>query len=268
VLNDECENGDLPAHSSFSTHHSSFPQKGTSVEADIWKQRDVAAAFLNERSLLIPDRQRQLEVALRVLRLAPRHPHRVLDLGAGDALILATVLEAFPQASGVALDFSPLMLEQAQARVEKFGARARIVEADLQSPAWRDAVPGSFDTVVSGFAIHHLTHERKRALYQEIYDLLTLDGVFLNLEHVSSPTPRIEEMFNDAMTEHLFLRRREHGEEVSQEQVRRDFLERPDRAANILASVEQQCQWLREIGFHDVDCFWKYFELAIFGGIR
>jgi hypothetical protein len=26
--------------------------------------------------------------------------------------------------------------------------------------------------------------------------------------------------------------------------------------------------WLRECGFVDVDCFWKYFELALFGGFR
>jgi hypothetical protein len=98
--------------------------------------------------------------------------------------------------------------------------------------------------------------------------LLSDGGLFLNLEHVSSPTPRGEEISNDAMTEHLYLRRRERGEEVTPEQVRRDFLERPDRAANILASVEEQCGWLRDIGFQDVDCFWKYFELAIFGGFR
>jgi hypothetical protein len=55
---------------------------------------------------------------------------------------------------------------------------------------------------------------------------------------------------------------------VTREEVLKEFLERPDRAANILASVEEQCQWLREIGFREVDCFWKYFELAIFGGMR
>ena len=55
---------------------------------------------------------------------------------------------------------------------------------------------------------------------------------------------------------------KEKGEEVTLEQVRRDFMERPDRAANILALVEDQCCWLREIGFRDVDCFWKYFELS------
>ena len=33
-----------------------------------------------------------------------------------------------------------------------------------------------------------------------------------------------------------------------------------------MASVEDQCEWLREIGFADVDCFFKVFELAVFGG--
>ena len=117
-------------------------------------------------------------------------------------------------------------------------------------------------------AIHHLPDKRKRKLYEEIYDLLSEGGVFLNLEHVSSPTPLVEEMFNAAMVEHLYMCRRERGEDVTPEKVSRDFLERPDRAANILAPVEVQCNWLREIGFVDVDCFWKYFELAMFGGFR
>jgi hypothetical protein len=52
------------------------------------------------------------------------------------------------------------------------------------------------------------------------------------------------------------------------EEVRREYVSRPDRADNILALVEDQCRWLRDIGFRDVDCFWKYFELAIFGGRR
>ncbi len=238
------------------------------MTAEVWKRRDVAAAFLNERSLLIPDRQRQLDVVLRVLRHAPLPPRRVLDLGAGDAILLATILEAFPDASGVAVDFSPLMLEQARERLAKFGTRATTAEADLATPAWRQAVTGPFDAVVSGFAIHHLTHERKRTLYREIHELLKDGGTFLNCEHVSSPSPRVEAFFDDAMSGHLYLRRRERGEDVTPEQVRKEFLERPDRAANICAGVEEQCAWLRNIGFRDVDCFWKYFELAIFGGTR
>ncbi len=238
------------------------------MSAEIWKRPDVAKAFLDERSLLIPDRARQLEVLLRLLRFAPRPPGRVLDLGAGDAILLATVLEAFPEATGIAVDFSPLMLEQARQRLSRFGSRAQTREADLASPGWKASLAGPFDAVISGFAIHHLPDERKRTLYQEIHGLLAEGGIFVNCEHVASVTPWGEELFNEAMSEHLFQRRRERGEAVTLEQVQREFLQRPDRAANILALVEEQCRWLREIGFQHVDCFWKYFELAIFGGVR
>ena len=238
------------------------------MPADIWKDREVAKAFLTERSLLVPDRQRQLEVLLRVVRFYCPQPHRILDIGAGDGILLATLLEAIPDANGVAVDFSPLMLEQTRQRLDQFGQRATAVEADLQSSAWKNSLPPLFDVIVSGFAIHHLSHERKRALYEEIYGLLADGGVFVNSEHVASTSPRIEQMFNAAMTEHLFQRRKEKGEEVTLEQVRREYIQRPDRAANILALMEDQCQWLREIGFREVDCFWKYFELAIFGGIK
>jgi tRNA (cmo5U34)-methyltransferase len=92
--------------------------------------------------------------------------------------------------------------------------------------------------------------------------------VFLNSEHVASTSPNGEQMFVDAMSSHLYQGRKEKGEAVTLEQVRRDFLGPPDRSTNILAPVDDQCNWLRLIGFRDVDCYWKYFELAIFGGVR
>jgi hypothetical protein len=78
----------------------------------------------------------------------------------------------------------------------------------------------------------------------------------------------VERFFDEAMSEHLCARRRERGDDVTVEGVLQHYLTRPDRLANILALVEEQCGWLRAVGFRDVDCFWKYFELAIFGGFR
>lgn len=48
--------------------------------------------------------------------------------------------------------------------------------------------------------------------------------------------------------------------------VRHDYLNRADKNENKLLSVETQCDWLRLIGYADVDVFFKCFELAVFAG--
>jgi len=58
-----------------------------------------------------------------------------------------------------------------------------VIEHNLSNP-----LPdmGQFDAVIPSFVIHHLSHERKRSLYQEIYDMPNSGGIFCNLEHVAS----------------------------------------------------------------------------------
>jgi SAM-dependent methyltransferase len=94
---------------------------------------------------------------------------------------------------------------------------------------------GRFDAIVSSFAIHHLEHERKRALYCEVLDLLDPGGVFAHLKHGALPTHRPHLAFFAAIGEPL------EDEDPS------------DR----LLDVETQLGWLREIGFVEVDCYWE-----------
>jgi tRNA (cmo5U34)-methyltransferase len=125
----------------------------------VWRDARVAAAFSEMRSARVPESRTQLELLLRVLRALVPAPRRVLDLGAGDGVLLAAVLEAFPESTGVAVDFSPEMLARARERLQPLG-RAQVMGADLADPGWRERVQGPFDAIISAFAIHHLPDAR------------------------------------------------------------------------------------------------------------
>jgi SAM-dependent methyltransferase len=143
-----------------------------------------------------------------------------------------------------------------------------VAKADFASPQWLDVARphGLFDIVISGFAIHHQPDDRKRELYAEVYDLLAPGGIFLNLEHVASATEAGQELFDDFFIDHLHGFHRKSNAGVNRDAVADEYYQRPDKKENILAPVEEQCEWLRQIGLNDVDCFFKVFELALFGG--
>lgn len=177
-----------------------------------------------------------------LLELVPRDARRVLDLGTGDGRLLALLRIDRPEVHGVGIDFSELMLEAARERFAD-DERIELVEHDLAQP-----LPGlgRFDAIVSSMAIHHLEHERKRSLYAEILELLEPGGVFANFEHVASPTQRLHLAFFAAIGEPL------EDEDPS------------DR----LLDVESQLVWLRELGYDDVDCYWKWLEMALLVGVK
>ncbi len=177
-----------------------------------------------------------------LLEHVPRAARHVLDLGTGDGRLLGLLLNHRQRMRGVGLDFSDVMLAAAR---ERFAGdrRVELVEHDLANPL---PALGRFDAVVSSMAIHHLEHERKRSLYAEVFDLLEPGGVFCNFEHVASPSQRLHEAFFAAIDEPL------ENEDPS------------DRTLD----VESQLKWLREIGFEDVDCYWKWLEMALLVGVK
>jgi SAM-dependent methyltransferase len=156
--------------------------------------------------------------------------------------VLALLKLDRPQAEGVAIDFSPTMLSAARQRFAN-EATITVVEHNLDA-----ALPdlGKFDAIVSSFAIHHCSHDRKRSLYGEIFERLNPGGIFCNLEHVASPTAVLHQRFRAAI----------------------GIADQPEDPSNKLLDVETQLNWLRLIGFSEVDCYWKWLELALLIGYR
>lgn len=208
----------------------------TSPDVNLWSTAEHALDYLR-RADSIPHR---VEGEATLLELIPEKPRRILDLGSGAGRLLALVKAARPDAQFVALDFSTTMLGELR-RLFGNDSAVQIVAHDFDRP-----LPdlGRFDAVVSSFAIHHVHHERKRALYAEVFRALHPGGLFANLEHVDSPTPSLHRAFLKAI-----------GWE-------------DEDPSNKLLDLDTQMRWLREIGFGDVDCHWKWRELALFGGVK
>jgi SAM-dependent methyltransferase len=209
------------------------------VETNQWPSVEHARAYL-EFADTLPHRA---EAQLTLLEFLPERVGRVLDLGTGDGRLLALVRTVRPGAAGLAVDLNEHMLAEARARFAG-DSDVEVRAHDLEDPLPADGAP--YDAVVSSFAIHHVPDERKRLLYAEAFALLRPGGAFLNLEHVASSTEQLHEDFRVAIGQ---------GDE-------------PDDPSNLLAPVEDQLSWLRAIGFADVDCQWKWREIALLAGVR
>ena len=232
-----------------------------------WQTKELTTAFLEGIRGAIPGAELQLAVMGHIARLWCGSPARILDLGCGNGILGRFLLGLFPSAHGIFADFSEPMLEAARANLRDV-PNTTVVKVDFATPRWLEAVASHqpFDLVVSGLAIHHQPDDRKRRIYSEIHHLLVPGGVFLNMEHVASRTPEGQRLFDEFFIDRLHRFNSEIHPGQSREQIAESYYHRPDKKENILAPVDAQCQWLREIGFVDVDCFFKVFELAMFGG--
>jgi tRNA (cmo5U34)-methyltransferase len=232
----------------------------------VWQKSALAKNFLENVRAGIPYGVDQLEIMLRLTRARGEDVQTFMDLGCGGGALARAVLSEYPNGHGTLVDFSEPMLEAAHTQLDGYGDQLQFVQADLSGPEWKSGFETGFDVIVSGYAIHHLAHERKRALYQEIFDLLNPNGMFVNVEHVSSSTAWGEAQFDELMIDSLLAHHTAHSSGKTRDQIRDELVKRPDKVANILAPLETQLNWLREIGFQDVDCYFKVFELAVFAG--
>lgn len=175
-----------------------------------------------------------------MLDALPQRVGRFLDLGTGDGRLLGLVRNRHPEAEAIGLDSSEPMLGRAKERFDG-DSLVELRRHDLRNQL-TDAGPA--DVVVSGLAIHHLDDERKRELFGEVHSLLAPGGVFVNLDLVRSASLRLHERF------------------------RREIGRTEDDPTDRLAGLTEQMTWLREAGFAEVDCHFKWLELTLMVAVK
>lgn len=233
-----------------------------------WERKEKLFKYIDGVRQFFPLAQEQLETISRIIDKYSPSVASFLDLGCGDGFLGRFIYELYPNSKGVFLDISQEMINKVKEKSLK-DCTEYIVQ-DFGKDGWESSIKSTekFDLIISGFSIHHIDNDNKKRLYKDLYNLLQPQGIFLNLEHVSSPTEKIEELFNNLFLDRMSDYQESIGEKKTKEEIKNLYHDPNHKKLNKLESVEKQCDWLRDVGFEEVDCFMKIFELALFGGIK
>ena len=117
----------------------------------------------------------------------------------------------------------------------------------------------TFDIIVSSLSIHHLEHQDKEFLYRKIYQHLKPGGVFINADQVLGPHPANEEEYQRNWMEKIDVGSLSESEKKII--LDRMQLDNP-------ASLPDNLEWLEEIGFKDVDVYYKYYNFVVLYGMK
>ena len=235
-----------------------------------WQDPAFVQQFLNNVRGSIPLTIEQIDMMLRVIDAARERVRNFLVLGCGNSLLASAILDEHPNARGFLVDDSEAAIDSARRHLRAHSDRLRILHADVSRSDWMNVVAAGipFDAIVSGTAIRHSDDDGKRVLYRQVFHLLRPEGIFINLEHVTSPTRWTDSAWDDRMIDTIFGQQLRAAPRAARVDVARAYYACVSHDAAALAPLEVRCDWLREIGFESVDCFLKVQELAMFGGQR
>ena len=234
-----------------------------------WGSRDFVERWATKGGWQAPIREPQTAMVLRMIPHPIDAPIRVLDIGAGYGSLAVAVLLDRPCATAVCLDASNAMLKLGRERNTDLMNRLSFIQGSLESAVWLETVDGVFDAVISSRALHHFTeHERRRDIFKEVFSLLRPGGCFINADNVRAPTETLKERYRRARDEYLdrFVRHSTGGK-TNLAEVRAATPSSYHGPHNN-GYLEQELTWLEEAGFVDVDCFWKFTTMVVYGGFR
>jgi len=178
----------------------------------------------------------------------------VIDLGCGTGTISKQIKENFPQARITCLDLTENMIEMSKLKLADY-SDMRYQTGDFKNYEFDD----TYDVVVSSLALHHLvTDEDKISFYGKIYESLRPNGVFFNADIILGSSKHLQNIYMEKWKS--FMKKC-----VSEEEIEGRWLPQyreEDRPAKLLDQID----WLKDLGFSEVDIIWKYYNFAIYGG--
>jgi tRNA (cmo5U34)-methyltransferase len=214
-----------------------------------------------------------------LLPFDPEQPIRVLDIGAGYGALTKVILDSFPHSTVVVHDYSEPMLVEARSYLSGASDSVTYARGDLMSDDWHKDISGKFDAVVSSIAIHNVRlPTRIKAVYRDVFSMLSDGGCFFNVDYVSAPGKAVSQARQHAdLMDQRYRLRQETGVwyPIDEVQRRLDEVAGPRRAGTRTLdpdeeprSLENNLRWLSEAGFGQVECFWHDGRRALMGAFK
>lgn len=236
----------------------------TEFDGTRWADPEFIQEYLDNAEAYVPFRQAKLEM-LRMFYLhflSGKEVRKILDLGCGDGVIADVIIRADSGVRATLVDGAEEMLDKAR---ERFSGNENVgfMCTSFQDLMSGDLLPDDFDLAVSSLAIHHLEPEQKDALYRYVYSRLRSGGYFVNIDVVRGPTDDLEDWYMEVWKEWIEGKKRAGETEQDFSDITRRYQENEDNRPDTL---DFQLESLRNAGFEQVDCYYKYGVFTIFGG--
>jgi trans-aconitate methyltransferase len=233
-----------------------------------WTEAD-SATYRAIARVAVPRRDEMTRTIVDFVPFATDDAVTIVDVGAGEGLLSEALLTRFPRATLTALDGSESMRAEATARLERFGARARVAPFDLASLDWWDRMSAAH-LMVSALCLHHLNDAKKQYLYKAAADRLVPGGALLIADIVDPQHAAARALAADrwdalAKSQAAALGAPDLFAHFERERWNWFRFPDPDERP---AALLHHLVWLRHAGFASVDCVWLDAGHAVFGGVR
>ena len=215
-------------------------------------------------------------------QLYPPEVRLVLNIGGGLGSFSKLILQHFPNATVLTLDYDPALLKLARHNLHDYTRRSKIVEANLVDPTWPESLGRAEpEVIVSSTALHWLSSAELVALYEQLAGILPAGGLFFNADHLSHTTAgaffHTVSAADDARQQSVFdsgvpdwadwwdeLRKIDGFEHLIAERDRRFAGGTDNQDATAALHIEA----LRVAGFTESGTFWQYFDDYVVYGVR
>jgi tRNA (cmo5U34)-methyltransferase len=234
-------------------------------EKSRWADSDFSQNYRNEADIFLPFRHQFIQVTKSLYEyfIDSNIEAKILDLGCGDGLFIQELLKTFTPANVTLVDGSFEMLKAAKKRLGN-NPNISFIESSFQDVLAGKSLPEGFDFIHSSLAIHHLTLDEKKKLFAYIHELLYQGGCFINYDVVVPPSEKIENWYL-AIWKKWIEGHPDKGGSKASLNIPEQYKENPDNTPDTLKS---QLEALEEIGFNDVDCYFKFGIFSLFGGFK